>query len=90
MTGAGYICGMTKPEEKLTVAEWQRRYLAPLIYIHQGLAEPSDALQSGFAGFVLDGILAVKEIDGEEANDWECVEMVADLIQYAQKLEERF
>lgn len=76
--------------QTITASDWHRTYLAPLIYVHGGLIEPSEELESGFAGFVLDGILAVKDIDGEEANDWECVEMVAELVKYAKKLERRF
>ena len=69
--------------EKITAAEWHRRYLAPLINIYNRLMEPSDELTSGFAGFVLDGILAVKDIDGSELTDWECVELIEELIRYA-------
>lgn len=75
--------------EKLTAAQWHRLYVAPLINIDNGLMEPSDELTSGFAGFVLDGILAVKDIDGEEMNDWECVEAIEDLIRYARAVENR-
>lgn len=75
---------MTK---KITAAEWHMLYVAPLINIHNRLMEPSDELTSGFAGFVLDGILAVKDIDGEEANDWECVELVEELIRYARAVD---
>lgn len=73
----------------LTSSEWHTRYVAPLINIHYGLSEPSDELRSGFAGFVLDGILAVKDIDGEDSNDWECVEMVEELVRYAKLVDEK-
>lgn len=73
--------------EKLTAAQWHMLYVAPLINIHHRLMEPSDELTSGFAGFVLDGILAVKDIDGEEMNDWDCVEAIEELIGYARAVE---
>jgi len=75
--------------EKITATQWHTLYVAPLINIHHHLMEPSDELTSGFAGFVLDGVLAVKNIDGEEANDWECVELVEELIRYARLVENR-
>lgn len=73
----------------ITSKEWNIRYLAPLINVANGLMEPSDELRSGFAGFVLDGILAVKDIDGQDSNDWECVEMVEELIKYAKLADEK-
>jgi hypothetical protein len=46
-------------------------------------------MREGYAGFVLDGILAVKDIDGQEANDWECVELVEELTRYAMIMQNR-
>lgn len=34
----------------------------------------------GFAGWVLDGVLAVEDIEGEEATDHECLELVGVLV----------
>jgi hypothetical protein len=76
--------------DKITAQEWQDRYLQPFYNLaNDPTAVPTDEMQDGYAGFVLDGILAVKDIDGEEANDWECVELVEELIRYAMIMDGR-
>lgn len=68
----------------ITVAQWQEHFLDPLLAVVAGNeADPDGELESGLAGFTLDGILAVKEIDGQEATDWDCVEMIHRLIEAA-------
>lgn len=74
----------------MTMTDWHTLYFAPVKDVALGVAEPTDAMLDGFAGFVLDGILAVKGIDGQEANDWECVEMLGEFISYAKLIEWRF
>lgn len=73
----------------MTYQDWYARYLEPMIAMVHANAEPTDEMTSGFAGLVLDGILAVKDIDGQEMNDWECVELVEELIRYARSVENR-
>ena len=68
----------------MTPQDWRDTYLQPFYKLASDPdAEPTDEMQDGYAGFVLDGILAVKDIDGQEASDWECVELVEELIRYA-------
>ena len=70
--------------DKTTVQEWQDRYMQPFYNLaNDPTAGPTSEMEEGYAGFVLDGILAVKDIDGEYANDWECIELVEELIRYA-------
>jgi len=66
----------------ITPEQWEECFLDPMLAVANG-AEAPDEIGSGLAGFTLDGILAVKEIDGQKANDWECVEMVHRLIEAA-------
>jgi len=68
---------------------WVERYLDPIRAVKEG-QEPSDELVDGFAGFVLDGILSTKLIHGEEANDWECVLLVEQLIIEAKEIVGKF
>jgi hypothetical protein len=76
--------------EQITAQEWHDRYLQPFYNLASDPnAEPTSEMQDGYAGFVLDGILAVKNIDGQEANDWECVELVEELIRYAMIMDGR-
>jgi hypothetical protein len=77
-------------QNKITAQEWHDRYLQPFYNLaNDPKAEPTSEMQDGYAGFVLDGILAVKDIDGQEANDWECVELVEELIRYAMIMDGR-
>ena len=83
---------MTKGEamNTMTLADWHTLYFAPMKDVALGVAEPSEVMLDGFAGFVLDGILAIKGIGGHEASDWECVEMVGEFISYAKLIEGKF
>lgn len=77
-------------KKQTTPQDWRDTYLQPFYNLASDPnAEPTDEMQDGYAGFVLDGILAVKDIDGEEANDWECVELVEELIRYAKIMQDR-
>lgn len=63
---------------KLTVKEWRDLHIAPL--------EREETLQEiindGFDGWILDAVLAAKDIDGEEATDGECLELIAELLEH--------
>lgn len=74
-------------DEKLTVDGWCETYLVPVIGVLEGVSEPTQDMVDGFAGFILDGILSVRDIDGEDANDWECVELVETLISFAKQID---
>lgn len=77
-------------QNKITQQDWHDRYLQPFYNLSTTpTAEPTSEMQDGYAGFVLDGILAVKDIDGEEVNDWECIELVEELIRYAMIMQGR-
>jgi len=66
----------------ITPEQWEEFFLNPMLAVADG-AEAPDEIGSGLAGFTLDGIFAVKAIDGQEATDWECVEMIHRLIEAA-------
>ena len=77
-------------KKQMTSQDWHDRYLQPFHNLASDPnAGPTDEMQDGYAGFVLDGILAVKDIDGQEASDWECVELVEELIRYAMIMQDR-
>lgn len=77
-TKSKFVNGMSEEQ-------WAARYLNPIYAVKVGL-EPSSDLSSGLAAFVLDGITAVSLIHGEEANDWECVLLVEQLIAEAKQI----
>lgn len=89
VTDTGTIVSMTT--KQITLQDWHDRYLQPFHNLSTTPdAEPTSEMLDGYAGFVLDGILAVKDIDGQEANDWECIELVEELIRYAMIMQGRF
>lgn len=69
---------MSKSTTKITGEQWYADYLSPFV-TDEMLRERIDAY-GGFDGWVLDGVLAVKDIDGDEATDHECLELVGLLI----------
>ncbi len=79
-TKAEFINGMQ-------LSEWLDRYMKPIKAVVNGEAIPLE-VSDGFAGFVLDGVLAVELIPGYELNDWECVMLVQQFIQLAQQAEQ--
>lgn len=75
----------------MNLDEWNERYLRAVIAVADGSAEPTGEMQDGFAGFVLDGILAMKDVEaGTELNDWDLVEHIAEFCEFAIKIQERF
>jgi len=73
----------------MTPTEWHDCYVSPLILLGQGDA-PLGALAEGFDGFVLDGILATKDIDGEHQTDWDCVLAIKELIETAMEVRDAY
>lgn len=69
---------MSKSTIKITAEQWYADYLAPFID-DEMLRERIDGY-GGFDGWILDGVLAVKDIDGQEATDYECLELIGLLI----------
>lgn len=69
---------MSKSTTKITAEQWYADYLAPFID-DEMLRERIDEY-GGFDGWVLDGVLAVKDIDGQEATDDQCLELVMLLV----------
>ena len=65
-------------DTKITLDEWHERYLEPFTSDDK-LQEIINAY-GGFAGWVLDGVLAMKDVEGEWANDHECLEIISLLI----------
>ena len=62
-------------DTKITLDEWHERYLQPFAS-DKTLQEAIDAY-GGFAGWVLDGVLAMKDVEGEWATDHECLEIIS-------------
>lgn len=60
--------------KKIKVDEWHEIYLAP--FLDTDLLNTAICSHGGFDGWVLDGVLAVKDIDGDEATDGECLELI--------------
>jgi hypothetical protein len=75
-------------KEMMGLTQWTEKYLHPIQSVIQG-TEPADELKDGFAGFVLDGILSVELIHGEEITDWECIELIEELITEAKQISGR-
>lgn len=72
----------------MTYEEWYETYMRPFEKIEEG-DKPIQSIEDGFDGYVLDGILATKDIDGEEITDWECVEEIQKLITVATFVREK-
>ena len=62
----------------LSAQEWHEAYLSPFTS-DEKLRETIDNY-GGFAGWVLDGVLSVKDIDADEATDSDCLEAVMLLV----------
>jgi len=76
-------------DTKIPLTDWIETYLAPVLSVIEG-NEPPDEFNDGFAGFVLEGIIATNRIHGEDATDWECVELVQHFIERTMQIQERF
>ena len=76
-------------DTKIPVTAWTERYLAPVLSVIEGNEPPSE-FNDGFAGFVLEGIIATNRIHGEDATDWECVELIQSFIESVMQIQERF
>lgn len=76
-------------ENIMNLDEWNKRYLGAVIAVADGSAEPTGEMNDGFAGFVLDGILAIKDVE-TDLTDWDLVEHIADFCEVAIKIQERF
>lgn len=74
-------------EPKITVEEWRLRYFLPIatFVTSNGATDPHDFKGSGWDGFVLDAILATKDIMGEEATDFDCIEFIQTICSYWSK-----
>jgi len=64
--------------DKLTLDAWHEVYLTP--FTDDKLLQTRIDDDGGFAGWVLDGVLALKNVDGQEATDHECLEIIALLV----------
>jgi len=64
--------------KQITAEQWYENYLSPFMSKEQ-LRKRIDE-HGGFDGWVLDGVLAVKDIDGQKTTDHECLEMVMLLV----------
>lgn len=69
---------MSESTTKITAEQWYADYLSPFI-TDEMLCERIDG-HGGFEGWVLDGVLAVKDIDGQEATDYDCLELIGLLV----------
>ena len=60
-------------------------------FVLGGKATFTIEMEDGFAGFVLDGILAIRDIeDDHELSDWDLVEHIADFCEMSAAISERF
>lgn len=73
----------------MNLDEWNKRYLGAVIAVAEGSAKPTDEMEDGFAGFVLDGILAIKDVI-TDLSDWDLVEHIADFCEMSIAIQERF
>lgn len=73
----------------MNLDEWNQRYLGAVIAVADGSAKPTDEMEDGFAGFVLDGILAMRDVE-TDLSDWDLVEHIADFCEFSIKIQERF
>ena len=64
-----------KMDTKITLDQWHECYLQPFTN-DEKLQEVIDNY-GGFAGWVLDGVLALKDVDGQYATDHECLEIIS-------------
>lgn len=67
--------GNIMEQTKITLDEWNERYLQPFASDDK-LQEVIDAY-GGFAGWVLDGVMAMEDVEGEWATDHECLEIIS-------------
>jgi len=78
-------------DNTMTLNEWNQRYLGAVIAVAEGSAKPTDEMEDGFAGFVLDGILAIRDVEPDhELSDWDLVEHIADFCEMSAAIQERF
>jgi len=63
---------------QITAEQWYESYLSPFMS-DEKLQTRIDEY-GGFDGWVLDGVLAVKRIDGQKVTDHECLEMIMLLV----------
>ena len=61
-------------ETKITLDEWHERYLQP--FTSDKTLQKAIDDYGGFAGWVLDGVMAMKDVGGEWATDHECLEII--------------
>ena len=59
---------------EITLDEWRERYLQP--FTSDKTLQKAIDDYGGFAGWVLDGVMAMKDVGGEWATDHECLEII--------------
>ena len=62
----------------MKLEDWNNTYVE--IFSDKKVLQETINNHGGFAGWVLDGVLAVEDIEGEEATDHECLELVGVLV----------
>lgn len=65
-------------ENKISLDDWVSNYLK-VFGADKTLQEAIDDY-GGFAGWVSEGVSAIKDVDGEEATDHECLEHTYELL----------
>lgn len=65
-------------DTKITLDEWHEQYLQP--FASDKTLQKAIDDYGGFAGWVLDGVLSMKDVEGEYASDHECLEIISLLI----------
>lgn len=64
--------------DTLSLDRWHESYLTP--FTDDKLLQERIDDYGGFAGWVLDGIVALKDVDGQDATDHECLEIIQLLV----------
>lgn len=64
--------------KQITAEQWYESYLSP--FMSDERLEKRIEEHGGLDGWILDGVLSVKDIDGQEATDHECLEMIMLLV----------
>ena len=64
--------------KQITAEQWYESYLSPFVSDEKLRTRIEE--HGGLDGWILDGVLSVKDIDGQEATDHDCLEMIMLLV----------
>ena len=67
----------------MKLKEWKETYLD--VFENSEKLKDQIDFEGGLAGMVLDGVLTIQHIDGEEATDHECLLLISELTELYKK-----